>query len=241
MKSIGLVFAVTFAIASSAASVDRMVVRQQWPWSGKVRVEYIVSGATAPQDVSVAISQDGQAVDVSGTDRTTFLVGDLHGVGNGLHSFDIDASQLPVSVRRDADVTVSLTFADSPENIKDAVYMRIDLVNASNVTYVTRADLLDGKYGTYETDYSVFGSNFNTPLSDVLVWTGVTNDVKYMTTHMVLRKIPAANKIFSLGAQAGWPTQLGSTRDDLHKVKLTSDFWILEILGNIIIHLLNFF
>ena len=214
------------ALALHAATVDRMIVRQQWPWNGSVRVEYILSGASVPQDVAVSISQDGTAVDVSSVDGRTFLVGDLHGVGDGAHAFTIDAAQLPASVRRDADVTVELSLSDSPANAREAIYMIIDLVNASNVTYVTRADLLDGKYGTYETSYSAFDANFSTPVSDVLVWTGVTNDVKYMTTHMVLRKIPAANRTFTLGAPDTWLTRNGSGRDDLHKVKLTSDFWI---------------
>ena len=214
------------AVLLNAATVDRMVVRQQWPWNGKVRVEYILSGATAPQDVSVSITQDGQAVDVSEADRHTFLVGDLHGVGDGAHSFTIDADQLPASVRRDADVTVSLAFADSPAGMTDAIYMIVDLVNASNITYVTRADLLDGKYGTYETSYSAFGSGFNTPLSNPIIWTGVTNDVKYMTTHMVLRKIPVANQKITIGTDKAATWTGNGTRDKLRTVKLTSDYWI---------------
>ena len=225
MKKLLAVFVALSAIISSAASINRMVVRQQWPWSGKVRVEYLLSGVTAPQDVSVALSQGGETIDVSGTDKFTFLVGDLHGVGNGFHSFTIDAGQLPASVVRDADVTVSLSLSDSPSGMTDAIYMIVDLVNASNITYVTRADLLDGKYGTYETDYSVFGDGFSTPLPNPIVWTGVTNDVKYMTTHMVLRKIPVANQVFALGAPETWLTRAGP-RDVLHKAKLTSDFWI---------------
>ena len=224
----GTIFALSALAAAflDAATIDRMVVRQQWPWNGKVRVEYIVSGATAPQDVSVAISQDEQAVDVSGTDRATFLVGDLHGVANGVHSFAIDADQLPASVRKDADVTVSLALADSPAGMTDAIYMIVDLVNASNITYVSRADLLDGKYGTYETDYSAFGSNFSTPLSCPIVWTGVTNDVKYMTTHMVLRKISVANQAIAIGTSKASSWSGYGTRDKERTVKLTSDYWI---------------
>ncbi len=224
----GTIFAVPVfaAVLLNATTIDRMVVRQQWPWNGKVRVEYIVSGATVPQDVSVSISQNGQTVDVSETHRGTFLVGDLHGVVDGAHSFTIDADQLPASVRKDADVTVSLAVADSPANMRDALYMIVDLVNASNITYVTRVDLLNGKYGTYETSYSAFGSGFNTPLSDPIIWTGVTNDVKYMTTHMVLRKIPVANQTITIGTDKATTWTGNGTRDKLRDVKLTSDYWI---------------
>jgi len=224
----GTIFALSALAAAflNAATVDRMVVRQQWPWNGLVRVEYVLSGATAPQDVSVALSQGGEPIDVSGLEKTTFLVGDLYGVGNGLHVFAIDAGQLPASVRRDADVTVSLSLADSPGGMTDAIYMIVDLVNASNITYVSRADLLNGKYGTYETDYSVFGSNFNTPLPNPIVWTGVTNDVKYMTTHMVFRKIPIANQAITIGTANATSWSGNGTRDKERTVKLTSDYWI---------------
>ena len=54
------------------------------------------------------------------------------------------------------------------------------------------------KYGAFETDYTVFGPGFSTTLENVLIWTGVTNDVKYATTHLVLRKIPAGT--FMMGS-----------------------------------------
>lgn len=206
----------------NAATVDRLIVRQQWPWSGQVKIEYIVSGATAPQDVSVALFDGGTPIDVSDTDKF-FLTGDVYGIGNGAHTMILDADQLALSSAKD--VTVKLSLADSAPNVNDAVYMIVDLVNASNVTYVTRADLKNGKYGDYETDYAKIGDGFSSPLSDVIIWTGVTNDVKYMTTHLVLRKIPVAGKVLPMGAPASYPIRHG-TRDAWHQVKLTSDYWI---------------
>ena len=52
----GTVFCITAAavsIAAHAAIIDRVVVRQQWPWSTDVKVEYRITGVTTPVDVSV--------------------------------------------------------------------------------------------------------------------------------------------------------------------------------------------
>ena len=97
---------------------------------------------------------------------------------------------------------------------------------------MTRADLLGHKYGTFETNYTAF-TTFNTPVSDVLIWTGVTNDVKYATTHLVLRKIPAAGQTFTMGSPT---SELGrydsdganmpSGRETQHSVSFTNDFYI---------------
>ena len=42
------------AASAFAAQVDRVLVRQMWPWSSEVRVEYTVSGTAAPAAVSFA-------------------------------------------------------------------------------------------------------------------------------------------------------------------------------------------
>ena len=41
------------------------------------------------------------------------------------------------------------------------------------------------------------------PVSDVLIWTGVTNKDEYATTKLVLRKIPAAGQTFTMGSPTG--------------------------------------
>ena len=217
-------FALAFlaALSLDAATVDRLIVRQQWPWSGQVKIEYIVSGATAPQDVSVSLFDGATPIDVSDTDKF-FLTGDVYGVGNGAHTMILDADQLALTAAKD--VKVKLSLADSAPNTVDAVYMIVDLVNASNITYVTRADLKNGKYGDYETDYAKIGDGFSSPLANPIIWTGVTNDVRYMTSHMVFRKIPAADKVYTLGSPTTFPNR-HSTREKPHDVKLTSDYWI---------------
>ena len=62
-------------------------------------------------------------------------------------------------------------------------------------------------------------------VGDVLIWTGVTNNVKYKTTHLVMRKIPAANKVWRMGAL---PNETGyrSATETNHLVKLTQDYYM---------------
>jgi formylglycine-generating enzyme required for sulfatase activity len=79
---------------------------------------------------------------------------------------------------------------------------------------VTRADLLNGKMGTIETDYTKF-TGYSTPVSDVIIWTEVTNDVKYATTHIVLRKIPAKGQTFTMGSPE---SEYGRTNTDKSKI-----------------------
>ena len=42
-----------FASGAEELSIDRVIVRQQWPWSTDVKVEYEISGVTEPVDICV--------------------------------------------------------------------------------------------------------------------------------------------------------------------------------------------
>lgn len=45
--------------ALRAAIIDQVIVRQQWPWSTDVKIEYRLSGVTAPVDVRIVEAFDG--------------------------------------------------------------------------------------------------------------------------------------------------------------------------------------
>ena len=83
--------------------------------------------------------------------------------------------------------------------------------------------------GEFVTDYTSLHSRFLAPSSamvgDVFIWTGVTNNVKYKTTHLVMRKIPAANKVWTMGAP---PTESGyqPNSETNHLVKLTQNYYM---------------
>ena len=87
-------------------------------------------------------------------------------------------------------------------------------------TDITRGELLNGDYGAVETDYGRIGEGYNTTLDDVCIWTGVTNDTKWATDYIVLRKIPAGNFTFNPSPYSTvWPTNDNCSR-------ITYDYWI---------------
>ena len=50
-----LAFAFT-AASACAAQVDRVIVRQQWPWHEGIQVEYVLSGMSGPVDIGVSVT-----------------------------------------------------------------------------------------------------------------------------------------------------------------------------------------
>jgi formylglycine-generating enzyme required for sulfatase activity len=127
-----------------------------------------------------------------------------------------------------ANFNVKLTVSATPANGSEVVYKIFDL-NAKTVDPVTRNELKNGKYGDYETDFARIGNGFNTTLSDVLIWTAVTNGTEYKTDKLVMRKIPAADVEWTIGSPVGEPGRdyvYEGGCETQHRVKLTEDYFI---------------
>ena len=212
--------------AAYAATVEQVVVRQQWPWSTDVRVEYNVTGVTTPVDVTVTAFNGNEQLNVPNLESA--IVGDVYGISrSGVYSFTIDpvkafgTDQIAMS-----EFKVHLSLSDSAANTTEVLYKIYDL-QGGGCTDVTRGDLLGGKYGTIETNYTAY-TGFETQVPDVLIWTGVTNDAKYATTHLVMRKISAKDQTFKMGSpdtanETGRATDGSETQ---HNVTMTNDFFI---------------
>ena len=94
MRNIGMSLFAAMALANlPAATIDQVIVRQQWPWSTDVKVEYRLSGVTGPVDVKVVEAYDGStALDVSRINAAAS--GDVYGVSSsGTWAFRIDVDQ----------------------------------------------------------------------------------------------------------------------------------------------------
>ena len=157
MKKSILVLAATVAGSTLAAQVDRVLVRQMWPWSSEVRVEYAVSGTTAPAAVSFSF-YDGENALVP-TDLTA-LQGDTAYAGNGMHAVTFDPKALfgLSDVQQFADFKVQVALGEENALMADRLYKIIDL-DTGKITDLTRADFYNNKgYGTYETNFAAFGS-----------------------------------------------------------------------------------
>ena len=220
MKTATVLAAFLATASLHAAVIRQVIVRQQWPWSTDIKVEYKLAEVTNAVDISVkAFNGD---VELDNSKLAESITGDLYGISeSGIGQFIIDPvkafGNAKVAI---ADFRVELEVTDSATNINEPLYKILCLTNGV-IENVTRADLLNGRYGSIETDYSKLGSGFTTQLSDVLIWTGVTNDVKYKSTHMVLRKIPAKDRSFKF--QKGNSSVNGGAGVD---VLFTNDFYI---------------
>ena len=218
-----LVVAAMVAASLAAATVDSVSFTQDWPWSTDIKITYELSGVTAPVDVTVEAFDGETAIPIA---THNALRGDICGVANnGSHEIILDpARAFGKSRKAYSAFKVRVTASDSPASADEVLY-KIFEIKTGSCTDVTRKDLVNGKYGDYETDYSKIAPNFTTSLDDVIIWTGVTNDIAYKTTHLVMRKINAANKVWQSGDPAG--TSVGnSAAKTLCHVKLTYDYYI---------------
>ena len=227
--------AAAFGLSAHAATINQVIVRQQWPWSTDVKVEYQLEGVDASHPVDLAVTAYNGDTPLSTANLASAIKGDIYGITEEFGEFYIDPIAAFGSERiAMTKFKVKLAVSESASNIGEVLYKIFCLTNSSEaVVNVTRRDLLNGKYGSYETDYSKFGTGFASPLSDVLVWTGVTNDAKYATTHLVLRKIPAKGQTFTMGSPVGEigrvdtdTATMPSGRETQHEVSFTNDFYI---------------
>ena len=229
MKAKILAVSALGAFALGAAEVEDVIVRQQWPWSTDVKVEYKLSGVdgTHPVDITARAFNGDEELDAAALAGA--ITGDRYGITDSVGSFTID----PVKAFGTSRVAlgsfrVKLSLSESAANLDEVIYKIFCLTN-NTCRDVTRREILNGELGSYETDYGRIGDGFNTTLDDVLIWTAVTNDVKYKTTHLVMRKIPAAGVTWKIGAPS---TEKGTDyvdnkgREDQHAVQLTEDFFI---------------
>ena len=216
------------ATASHAAAIEQVIVRQQWPWSTDIKVEYKISGVDAEHPVNIGVTAYNGSVELDATRLESSMRGSRYGIcESGVGEFFIDpVKAFGTEKVALANFKVKLTLSDSDQNASEVIYKIFDLT-AETGTFpcrdVTRADIKNGLYGDFETSYSAVGAGFSTDLQDVLVWTGVTNYPGVKTTKLVMRKIPAGT--FSMGQTGGSFTGSGNA-EQVHGVTLTKDFFI---------------
>ena len=225
MKKIFLAatFILCAGVAVNAAEISKVIVRQQWPWSADVKVEYVVKGIEKPVDISVA-AFDGENELSLPRDAVS---GDVYGIEqSGVGTIVIDPVKVFGSAAKVSleNFTVRLSVSLSKGDPNEVLYKIFDLDDGS-CTDVTRRSLLNGEWGDIETDYKAIDPNFSTSLDNVLVWTGVTNNPVYKTDKLVMRKISAKDVVW----QSGDPEDVKTThapKVGRHWIKLTYDYYI---------------
>ena len=225
---------------SHAAVIEQVIVRQQWPWTTDVKVEYKLADVTTPVDIAVEAYNGNEKL--SDANLAAAMTGDRYGISeDGVGTIVIDpVKAFGTSKVALANFRVKLTLSDSAANTQDVLYRILNL-EANPITYtdVRRADFYNGKYGAFVTNFTDIGkivgnNNFSTSLSDVFIWTDVTNNPAYKTTKLVLRRIPAGGKHFYMGAEGLTNDEITVARQytcspsDRYRVKVTftNDFWL---------------
>lgn len=225
MKKINAFLVSVLATAAlNAAVIEQVIVRQQWPWSTDVKVEYKLSGVTTPVDIGIK-AYNGDA-ELPLPDEA--IIGERYGVAkDGICQFTIDpVAAFGTEQIALANFKVKLTVSDASADSQDVLYKIIDLTTSPfKTTDVRRCDFYNGKYGAFETDFSKIGANYWTSLKNVLIWTGVTNYPGAKTTKLVMRKISAKDMAFDAGNIPGNYLDVSAFAGS-PKVTLRRDFWI---------------
>lgn len=237
MSHLMLMLGVCFcSCAGVSADIDSVLVRQQWPWSTDVKVEYRLSNVTVPVNIKVECFNNGKPLTVENIDKAiTGKTYSLSKADEGIGFFYIDPvkafGKSQVSL---ANFTVKLMLSESNAIDSEPIYRIIDL-ETKQVTDLSRADFYNDrgrKYGAYETSFAAIGYSpamgeeypYTTSLEDVFIWTGVTNDIAYKTTKLVMRRIPAKNKTFMMGGANDFAKT--DAENYSLEVSFTNDYWL---------------
>jgi formylglycine-generating enzyme required for sulfatase activity len=205
------ILAFSAVLGLDAATIEKVVVRQQWPWSTDIKVEYMLSGVTEPVDIAVTAYNGEQVLDSSNFGNA--IRGDRFAVATGgVKSFILDpVAAFGTASESLSDFKISLSVSKSKDNMNEVLYKVFDLTSGE-CENITRAQLLNGEKGAVETDFGRIGEGYRTSFEDVVIWTGVTNFPKYKTTHLVMRKIPAGS--FTMGGHNNTPAISLTISDD---------------------------
>lgn len=215
-KGIAAVFAaLCIGTAFAEATIDKVVVRQNWPWSPDVKIEFALKDVSEAVDVGVTLKADGVTVPVTDSD----IKGKRFGLTeSGVYTLTVDTLKAFPKGNKIVSLQADVTVAPQSDKSQEVIYKIFDLADSKHaVTDVTRGALLNGEWGSVETDFGRIGPGYNTTLDDVIIWTGVTNDIAYKTTKLVLRKIPA-------GSFKGFA--FGGTPPAANNMTWTNDYWM---------------
>jgi len=162
-----------FHAAADTPTIRDVAIRQRWPWSRLVDIDYVLDcDATQRVDVAATAFQSGAPLALPAES----LSGDLYNVSPG-------ACRIVWNPAKSAYTNTVLTaFRVSLTPVPVPLYMIVNLINTQTV-YVTESDLASGAWGTVQTN--------PVPGVNSVIWTGVTNNTAYMTTNLVLRRIPS--------------------------------------------------
>ena len=183
--------AAMLACCASAATVEKAVVRQLWPWQEAIVVEFRLSGVTAPTDVQISLTKNGAPVALP----STAIDGEVFGlVADGLYQAKVTPPEGLLGAKVE-NLGVSVTPV-APQTSTNALYRIYNLVDGS-CEDVSAGSIASGQRGAWhwanaEGPHLVAGAVAPDAMTNI-VWTGFNSDDKYKTTHLVMRYVPGKN------------------------------------------------
>ena len=171
----------TNSVFSAEPTISQVTVRQRWPWSRLVDIDFVVS-CEETQSVDIAVQAFNGATPL--TLPADSFTGDLFGVSYGAHHIVWDPT---VTAYTNNGVLPDFSVALAPTPV--SLYMIVDLTKSTGeegqIEYLSESDLAGGAYGTVQTN----------PVAGVesIAWTGVTGDPVYKDQKLVLRRIHAGS------------------------------------------------
>lgn len=200
----GLACAATMAFGAEAGTIDKVVVRQQWPWNAKVNIDYRLletEGRTYDIDVTLKNGEETLTVPASS------FSGDRYGVGAGEHRIVWDPAKTAYVARRElANLTVTLTAAD----VESRKYLIIDM--SEGAVNGEAAKPWPVSYSATVIDTDGDGQ-----------W-----DDEYKRTKMVFRRIEPGT--FTMGSPRAepdtWNVKNRTGAENQHQVTLTKPFYM---------------
>ena len=165
-KLIAAIIGLASFASSASVTISDVIVRQQWPWNGKVNIDYVLTDPDdGEHDITVVMSNGTQVV----TNEYGSLSGDLFGVKPGARR--IVWNPMHNNPTYTESVLASFSVTLSTPNDSSRQYMILDLS------------------GGYDPEAAIPISFASKPPS------GGWNTDEYKTTKMVLRRIPAGTFI----------------------------------------------
>ena len=195
----------TMELGGEGATVGDVLVRQEWPRNNRIRVDFtLFNPDERTYDITVSATAGEAPVDVP----SSAVSGQTAGLQGGGYTLFVDVTKLALPAGGADDFRVMLTpspsaAADDPDS--EVLYRIVSLRGDKTVRDLTRRDIRSGLWGTYVSTKEEYNDwTHGAVENDVLIWTGVTNDI-YKTDYIVFRKIPAGTFDFT---DKGIPTEI---------------------------------
>ncbi len=207
MKKILFAFAFTSlaAVLLAVPTVSDVLVRQQWPWREKIRVDFLLDGMGTEDVKFTFIAYNGETS--LGAIPAAAVTGDIYADQNGAKCVFIDPAYAPALAT--LGTTDNFRIAVSAAEVGGQVlYKVIDLTKTrgeeDHIRYITDTELTSGTWGTYQSN----------PVSGVtsVIWVAPASGTTiYKKDLLVMRRIRPGT--FGFGGSAASTT-------------LTKGYWI---------------